>query len=62
MFRRNAMFTQSLIQVFKALAEFQGYVPPAAAAQAEPDQATTACQTKQAVVSVPKQAVTVSCC
>jgi hypothetical protein len=56
------MFRQSLIQVFKGLAEFHGYVPVAPAAQTEPDKSTTACQIKQAVVSTPKQAATVSCC
>jgi len=56
------MLKQSLIQVFKGLAEFHGYVPVAPAAQTEPEKSTTACQIKQAVVPVPKQAATVSCC
>lgn len=56
------MFKQSLIQVFKGLAEFHGYVPIAPAAQTDPVQLTTTCQIKQAVVSVPKQAATASCC
>lgn len=56
------MFRQSLIQVFKGLAEFHGYVPVAPAAHTEPDKTTATSQVKQVVVSVPKQAATVSCC
>ncbi|MBU0913465.1 MAG: hypothetical protein KKF22_13100 [Gammaproteobacteria bacterium] len=56
------MFRQSLIQVFKGLAEFHGYVPVTPTVQTEPDKTTAACQLKQAVVPVPKQAATVSCC
>ncbi|MBU1620243.1 MAG: hypothetical protein KJ556_11275 [Gammaproteobacteria bacterium] len=55
------MFSQSLIQVFKGLAEFHGYVPAAPAAHTEPDKAVTACQVKQVVVPA-KPATTVSCC
>jgi len=56
------MFKQSLIQVFKGLAEFHGYVPGAPAAQTEADKTTATCQVKQVVVSAPKQSATVSCC
>ena len=56
------MFRQSLIQVFKGLAEFHGYVPVAPAAPIKPGKTVSACQIKQAVVPVPKQAATVSCC
>ncbi len=55
------MFKQSLIQVFKGLAEFHGYVPPAPALPTESD-TINACQPKQVVVPVPKQPATVSCC
>ncbi len=55
------MFRQSLIQVFKGLAEFHAYVPVAPAAT-ETNKTTAACQAKQSVVSIPKQPATVSCC
>lgn len=56
------MFRQSLIQVFKGLAEFHGYVPVAPAAHAEPDKTTATSQVKQIVVLPSKQPTTVSCC
>jgi hypothetical protein len=56
------MFRQSLIQVFKGLAEFHGYVPVAPAAQTEPDKTTATSQVKQAIALPPKQPTTVSCC
>lgn len=56
------MFRQSLIQVFKGLAEFHGYVPVAPAAQTEPDNITTTSQVKQVIVLPPKQPTTASCC
>jgi hypothetical protein len=55
------MFKQSLIQVFKGLAEFHGYVPAAPALPTGSDETTT-CQPKQVVVSMPKQPATISCC
>lgn len=57
----DTMFRQSLIQVFKGLAEFHAYVPVAPAAT-ETNKTTAACQAKQSVVSIPKQPATVSCC
>jgi hypothetical protein len=56
------MFRQSLIQVFKGLAEFHSYVPVAPATQTEPGKTTAVSQVKQCVVSAPKQSATVSCC
>ena len=56
------MFKQSLIQVFKGLAEFHGYVPVAPAALTETDKTTATSQVKQAIVLPPKQPITVSCC
>lgn len=56
------MFRQSLIQVFKGLAEFHGYVPVAPAAHTESDKTVTAGQVKQRVVLPPKQSATVRCC
>ncbi|MBY0417818.1 MAG: hypothetical protein K2W88_07140 [Pararheinheimera sp.] len=56
------MFRQSLIQVFKGLAEFHGYVPVAPAAHTESDKTVTAGQVKQLVVLPPKQSATVRCC
>ena len=56
------MFRQSLIQVFKGLAEFHGYVPAAAASHNEPDKTAAACQVKQVVALPAKQSATVSCC
>ena len=60
MFRRDAMFRQSFIQVFKGLAEFHGYVPPAPAAQTESGKTTAASQAKPP--ATPKPVATVSCC
>ncbi len=56
------MFRQSLIQVFKGLAEFHGYVPVTPAAHTEPDKTTATSQVKQVVVLPSKQPTTVSCC
>lgn len=57
------MFRQSLIQVFKGLAEFHGYVPVIPLAHTEPDNTTAAaCQVKQVVTLPSEQAATVSCC
>lgn len=55
------MFRQSLIQVFKGLAEFHGYVPVAPAVQTESDKTPAASQVKQET-TVPKPSTTVSCC
>lgn len=60
MFRRDAMFRQSFIQVFKGLAEFHGYVPPAPAAPTESSKATAVSQVKPP--ATPKPVATVSCC
>jgi len=56
------MFRHSLIQVFKGLAEFHGYVPVAPAAQNEPDNTTATSQVKLVAVLPPKQPTAVSCC
>lgn len=56
------MFKQSLIRVFKDLAEFHGYMPVSPAVKTTGDKKTMACQTKQAVVSAPKQSTATSCC
>jgi hypothetical protein len=58
----NPMFKQSLIQVFKGLAEFHGYVAVTPAAQTEPDKTASACEVKQPVALPAKQSATVSCC
>lgn len=56
------MFSQSLIRVFKGLADFHGYVPVAPVTQSTPDKTTTACHIKPAVVtSIPKSSVVASC-
>ncbi|MDR7120865.1 hypothetical protein [Rheinheimera soli] len=44
------MFSQSLVQVFKGLAEFHGYVPTAPVQQTESNQAATTCPVKPAAV------------
>lgn len=62
MFRRDAMFRQSLIQVFKGLAEFHGYVPDTTALKTGADKTATISPVKQAQVSASNQATTVSCC
>jgi len=56
------MFKQSLVQVFKGLAEFHGYVAVTPAAQTEPDKTVSACEVKQPVALPAKQSATVSCC
>jgi hypothetical protein len=56
------MFKQSLIQVFKGLAEFHGYVPSDPTLHTEANQSATITQPKPIVVAVPKQPATVSCC
>jgi hypothetical protein len=56
------MFRQSLIQVFKGLAEFHGYVPVIPLAHTEADTTAAACEVKQIVTLASKQAATVSCC
>lgn len=56
------MFKQSLIQVFKGLAEFHSYVPVTPATLPEPNKLAAACQAKHPVVSTPQQRTTVSCC
>ncbi len=61
MFRRDAMFRQSFIQVFKGLAEFHGYVPPAPAAPTESEQNNSG-QSGKTLPATPKPVATVSCC
>ncbi len=56
------MLKQSLIQVFKGLAEFHGYVPSEPTLQTQANQSTTTSQPKPVVVAVPKQPATVCCC
>ncbi len=55
------MFKQSLIQVFKGLAEFHGYVPVIPAAPTRPEQ-TSAAQQVKPLAKEPKPSTSASCC
>ncbi len=55
------MFRESLIQVFKGLAEFHGYVQVIPAAPTRPEQ-TSAAQQVKPLAKEPKPSTSASCC
>ena len=55
------MFRQSLIQVFKGLAEFHGYVPVTPAVPTGSEQ-TSAVQHLKPLAKEPKPSTSASCC